>query len=213
MRRALNKVPSCPFCNEATELRRRRCESANSNHRLALVCLNDSCRWNVEHPGTTPEPLPFLLVDEDIYARAPAVILGTIDKLALIGQHDSTISKIFGMFGLARSAFDGFERVGVPRDYKQNYPPAGQIALSPLIEGGHELFFDPLPSLVIQDEAALLEESLGAFAGLFETALKQCFGKTQNYSASELSPEKSATKGARAHTNRPGCIPDTRNQR
>lgn len=175
VRRALNKVPSCPFCNEATELRRRRCESANSNHRLALVCLNDSCRWNVEHPGTTPEPLPFLLVDEDIYARAPAVILGTIDKLALIGQHDSTISKIFGMFGLARSAFDGFERVGVPRDYKQNYPPAGQIALSPLIEGGHELFFDPLPSLVIQDEAHLLEESLGAFAGLFETALEQVF--------------------------------------
>lgn len=175
VRRALNKVPSCPFCNQATELRRRRHESANGNHRLALVCLNDSCRWNIEHTGATPEPLPFLLVDEDIYARAPAVILGTIDKLALIGQHDSTISKIFGMFGLARSAFDGFERVGVPRDYKQNTPPAGQIPLSPLIEGGHELFFDPLPSLVIQDEAHLLEESLGAFAGLFETALEQVF--------------------------------------
>lgn len=175
IRRALNKVPSCPFCDQATELRRRRCESANGNHRLALVCLNDSCRWNVEHPNTTPEPLPFLLVDEDIYARAPAVILGTIDKLALIGQHDSTISKIFGMFGLARSAFDGLERIGVPRDYNQNTAPTGQVALSPLVRGGQELFFDPLPSLVIQDEAHLLEESLGAFAGLFETALEQVF--------------------------------------
>lgn len=175
VRRALNKVPSCPFCNESTELRRRHHESANKNHRLALVCLNESCRWNIEHPGTTPEPLPFLLVDEDIYARAPAVILGTIDKLALIGHHDSTISKIFGMFGLARSAFNEFERVGVPRDYNQNTPPTGQAALSPLISNGHELFFDPLPSLIIQDEAHLLEESLGAFAGLFETTLEQVF--------------------------------------
>lgn len=175
VRRALNKVPSCPFCNEATELRRRRSESANGNHRLALMCLNESCRWNIEQPGANPEPLPFLLVDEDIYARAPSVILGTIDKLALIGQHDSTISKIFGMFGLARSAFNGFERVGVPRDYNQNSPPTDQVALSPLVEGGHELFFDPLPALVIQDEAHLLEESLGAFAGLFETTLEQVF--------------------------------------
>ncbi|MCG7519488.1 DEAD/DEAH box helicase family protein [Ruegeria sp. Ofav3-42] len=179
VRRALNKVPSCPFCGEATELRRRRRESARGNHRVALICVNKNCRWNLEHPGAITEPLPFLLVDEDIYARAPAVILGTIDKLALIGQHDSTISKIFGMFGLARSAINGFERVGAPRDYYQNTPPTGQVALSPLVEGGHELFYDPLPSLVIQDEAHLLEESLGAFAGLFETALEQVFRQNE----------------------------------
>ncbi len=198
VRRALNKVPSCPFCNQATELRRRRSESANGNHRLALVCLNHSCRWNIEHPGATPEPLPFLLVDEDIYARAPAVILGTIDKLALIGQHDSTISKIFGMFGLARSAFDGLERVGIPRDYNQNIPPNGQIALSPLINGGHKLFFDPLPSLVIQDEAHLLEESLGAFAGLFETTLEQVFRQNSELFGDRVVRGKIDHKGQRA---------------
>jgi len=34
---------------------------------------------------------------------------------------------------------------------------------------------DPVPSLIIQDEAHLLEESLGTFAGLFETALYNWF--------------------------------------
>jgi hypothetical protein len=37
------------------------------------------------------------------------------------------------------------------------------------------VFFDPFPLLVIQDEAHLLEESLGTFAGLFETALNEIF--------------------------------------
>ena len=175
VRRALNKVPSCPLCDQTTELRRRRKEGSNGNHRLALMCLIAGCRWNENHPQDTLEPLPFLLVDQDIYARAPSVVLGTIDKLALIGQHDSTISKVFGMFGLARLVQDDFERLAPPRDARSNTPPTGYTALDPFFPEGHKLFFDPLPSLVIQDEAHLLEESLGAFAGLFETSLEQVF--------------------------------------
>jgi len=196
MRRALNKVPFCPFCDQPTELRRRRREGANGKHRLALICQNIECRWNESHPGSTPEPLPFLLVDEDIYARAPSVILGTIDKLALIGQHDSTISKVFGMFGLARCAYDSLDRLPPPRDARQNTPPPGQIALSPLYDSGHQLFFDPLPSLVIQDEAHLLEESLGTFAGLFETTLEQVFHQNAELFGDQMVRREGDANGA-----------------
>lgn len=175
IRRALNKVPTCPFCEENTELRRWRSEGAGDKYRLALLCLNKTCHWNKKTAGDTLEPLPFLLVDEDIYARAPSVVLGTIDKLALIGQNDNTISKVFGMFGQARWKLDGLDRVAAPRDAKQNTPPPGHTALKPLYADGETLFVDPLPALVIQDEAHLLEESLGAFAGLFETTLEQVF--------------------------------------
>jgi hypothetical protein len=34
-----------------------------------------------------------------------------------------------------------------------------------------EVFFDPFPSLIVQDEMHLLEESLGTFGGIFETGL------------------------------------------
>ncbi len=48
-------------------------------------------------------------------------------------------------------------------------------ALAPAYKEGREIFCDPFPSLIIQDEAHLLEESLGTFAGLFETMLEQLF--------------------------------------
>lgn len=40
-------------------------------------------------------------------------------------------------------------------------------AIMPAYKSGCEIFCDPFPSLVIQDEAHLLDESLGTFAGLF----------------------------------------------
>ena len=71
--------------------------------RIGIVCFNDACDWNWENPPSPHRvPLPFLLTDDTIYQRAPAVVLGTIDKLALIGQHDRTINAIVGMLGVAR---------------------------------------------------------------------------------------------------------------
>ena len=173
--RALNKVPTCPFCEQHTELRRLTTEGDGQRYRLAMMCVNKECVWNEKTGQGGFEPLPFLLVDEDIYARAPAVILGTIDKLALIGQYHSTIIDLFGMFGLARCKIDGLDRLALSREVGQDPPATGHVPLKPLFKDGADLFFDPLPALVIQDEAHLLEESLGTFAGLFETALEQVF--------------------------------------
>src|SRR5207245_11342710 len=71
----------------------------SQDRRIGIVCFNDACEWNRENPPAPHRvPLPFLLTDDTIYQRAPAVVLGTIDKLALIGQHDRTINAVFGMF-------------------------------------------------------------------------------------------------------------------
>src|SRR3546814_11339974 len=72
--------------------------------RIGIVCFNDaSCDWNLAHAAAPIRtPLPFLLTDDTIYQRAPSVILGTTDKLALIGQHDRTLTATVGMFGAAR---------------------------------------------------------------------------------------------------------------
>jgi hypothetical protein len=42
---------------------------------------------------------------------------------------------------------------------------------------GEKRFYDPFPALLIQDEAHLLDESLGTFAGLFESALGSAFNR------------------------------------
>ena len=93
---SFNKIPTCPMCKRPTGLRR---ISLNLFDEIGIVCFSSDCEWN---EGTSSSPLPFIIIDQDIYRHAPAVLLGVIDKLALIGQHPSTINRVMGMFGLAR---------------------------------------------------------------------------------------------------------------
>ena len=168
---SFNKTPRCPICSESTGLRR---IPGASEDEIRILCFNPLCAWNQQ---TGRAPLPFLIVDRDIYARAPAVLLGVIDKLALIGQHPSTINRVMGMFGFARWIESSTNRLVMPTRIKtrEGASQNGCEAIAPAYASGREIFCDPYPSLIIQDEAHLLEESLGTFAGLFETMLEQLF--------------------------------------
>jgi len=166
-----NKLPECPFCRrDGTVLRL----FPERHNQLGIVCLNRGCDWNRANAAErSVTPLPFLLVDTDIYRRAPAVLLGTIDKLALLGQNTSTIDKIAGMFGMARWLEGGADGLfAMPQGASAGeLPPSGTDRVAPAYSGGAEPFIDPFPSLIVQDEMHLLEESLGTFGGIFETGL------------------------------------------
>lgn len=168
---AWNKLPECPFCRSqaGTALRL----FPTQHHRLGIVCLDGQCDWNRAHPPGQPEPLPFLLADTDIYRHAPSVLLGTIDKLALLGQSTTTVDRIAGMFGMARWIEGGIDGLlHMPSGQAAgNPPPAGWSTVAPAYRSGTEVFVDPFPSLIVQDEMHLLEESLGTFGGIFETGL------------------------------------------
>ncbi|HZR34791.1 MAG TPA: helicase-related protein [Nevskia sp.] len=168
------KLASCPFCGSRDgNLLALRRHSGSGGNALGHFCSSpkNKCSWNARFDG--PTPLPFYIVDEDIYDLAPSVLLGTVDKLAAIGQSQGTIRKFFGMFGFAPLIETGSERLLVPMRSKEwdGHPGAGTRALFPAFATGEKRFFDPFPSLLIQDEAHLLDESLGTFSGLFESAL------------------------------------------
>lgn len=169
------KLSSCPFCGNSDgsllALRRHTGIGANA---MGHYCTapKESCSWNARF--TEPTPLPFYIVDEDIYDLAPSVLLGTVDKLAAIGQSQGTIRKFFGMFGFAPLVKTGSKRLYVPMKVKEwdGHPGTGTSPLFPSFASGEKQFFDPFPALLIQDEAHLLDESLGTFSGLFESALE-----------------------------------------
>ena len=168
---AYDKLRTCPCCGQPTGMRRYPAQ----DRRIGIVCFNDACEWNRENPPAPHRvPLPFLLTDDTIYQRAPAVVLGTIDKLALIGQHDRTINAVVGMFGAARFMNPENRHFQMPRGSRSLTRAAdeGWTRLRPAYADGATIFHDPFPSLIIQDEGHLLEESLGTFSGLFETTFE-----------------------------------------
>lgn len=172
------KLSSCPFCgNKDGSVLALRRHSGTGANAMGHYCTapKDKCSWNARFARVTP--LPFYIVDEDIYDLAPSVLLGTVDKLAAIGQSQGTIRKFFGMFGFAPLVETGSERLYVPMKAKDwdGHPGAGTRALFPSFASGEKRFFDPFPALLIQDEAHLLDESLGTFSGLFESALDAGF--------------------------------------
>lgn len=164
-----NKLPKCPFCKSDTVLRKFPAKGGLIGH----VCTNnsESCFWHELYGQGSPEPLPFYIVDEDIYDKAPSVLLGTIDKLALLGHHPSTIRKFMGMLSGA-SLFNTGTDSFVSKRLDDGYEQDKFQNIYPFFENGEHMFHDPFPSLIIQDEAHLLEESLGTFSGIFETAFE-----------------------------------------
>ena len=169
---AWNKIPNCPFCRAKTVLRR----FASKGGTIAHVCSDAQCKSNVGGY----QPLPFYICDADIYDLAPSVLLGTVDKLALIGQSSGTLRRIYGMFGAAPWRNTSTGRLVIPNEprlFKPGPEASHCEKLYPAYADGRRLFHDPFPSLVIQDEAHLLDESLGTFAGLFESALDAIFSE------------------------------------
>ncbi|MEQ8392741.1 MAG: DEAD/DEAH box helicase [Thalassospira sp.] len=175
-----DKLRKCPCCGETTGMRK----FPLQHGRIGIVCFNDNdCDWNAANrPELHRVPLPFILTDDTIYQRAPSVVLGTIDKLALIGQHDRTINAIAGMFGAARYMDPQSRHLFTPRGTKAlaKAEDDGWQRLRPAFSDGMAVFTDPFPSLIIQDEGHLLDESLGTFSGLFETTLESIFIRLGN---------------------------------
>jgi hypothetical protein len=165
-RQRWRKLPACPFCKSTVGLRR----VTEERGPLAHLCTNRECA----SLKLGLRQLPFYIVDEDIYAIAPSVLVGTVDKLALLGHSAHTIRRILGMFGGASWQHKATERLFVPspRELREGIDEEEFEQLAPSFPNGKHIFHDPFPSLIVQDEAHLLDESLGTFAGLFETTFE-----------------------------------------
>jgi len=111
---------------------------------LRVHCVNHNCAFSGDRH------LPVLGVDEPIYRRLPAFLIGTVDKFAALPWTGETGC----LFGLAdRHDKDGF--------YGPCTPGKGTAL-------GGQL---PAPDLIIQDELHLISGPLGTIAGMYEAAI------------------------------------------
>jgi hypothetical protein len=146
----------CPFCrNEHLDMGFDR-----ATWRLEHRCANSDCPW--------PErALPFYVVDQEIYRFLPSVVVGTLDKAAMVGMQ----AAMRGFFGapLGQCNKPGHGYCYSPR----SATPSG--CLVPGCRGSRVAVSQPAdrwaPTLRLQDELHLLRDSLGAVDSHYESLL------------------------------------------
>jgi hypothetical protein len=157
-RRKVRLVDECPYC------RKRMVEvdpPEATTIRLFHRCKNPRCG----------KVLPLYIVDTEIYRYLPAVVVGTLDKLANIGLSDQ-FGALLGDVD-CRCTLHGFGRGGKCFERRVTGHPRPEQTIRPLTES----LYDAAPSLEIIDELHMVREELGAFSGHYEGLLAHVQGE------------------------------------
>jgi hypothetical protein len=147
-RMANRVVDRCPFCGERS---------------IEIPPPDPAALRLVHHCSSCNRDLPVYVVDTELYRYLPSVVVGTLDKLAMIGLSDK--------FGALLGDVDcectvhGFGRGMKCHERRAKDHPRGTVVplTAPL--------YDPSPTLEILDELHMVDEELGAFAGHYEGML------------------------------------------
>lgn len=158
MRQRWKRVVSCPACfTNSVEV-----DLDEPAVRIRHRCKNENCAF----PNGN---IPVYVIDNEIYRYLPSVIVGTIDKLASIGNQRK-LSILFGKV-TGRCTKHGYYN-GKCCQQECNDP---KCLIHDILDGITG------PTLFIQDELHLLREGLGTFDAHYETFTQELlkhFGQT-----------------------------------
>lgn len=141
-------VDRCPYCRQRT----------------VTVLAPDPDKLVLQHACRNPECRRTLLIyvtDREIYRYLPAVVVGTLDKLAGIGLSDRFGSLLGDVDCICE--IHGYGRGGKCHERGRDHSQLPRPLSEPL--------YDPSPTLEIVDELHMVDEELGAFSGHYEGLL------------------------------------------
>ena len=145
----------CPFCG-----------------RDSISMVFDKATWRLQHVCTAigcpwTGPLPFYIVDHEVFRFLPTVVVGTLDKVAIIALQAAMRGLYSAPLGLC-SANHGFAYAKRSKRNGCLFPGcASKVAPLPQDKSLYP------PSIRIQDELHLLRDSLGAIDAHYEALLDQ----------------------------------------
>lgn len=148
VRQQWRKVVRCPSCRTYTVTLVFDPERARIFHR----CTNPACAFR---KGI----LPVYVIDNDIYRYLPSVIVGTIDKLAGVGNQRK-LSLVFGQVDGQCPKHGYYKGQCCQKGCTERLQPGTPAGLSG-------------PTLFVQDELHLLREGLGTFDSHYETFVQE----------------------------------------
>lgn len=150
---------TCPFCG--APLKEENFNIDTDKKSIEIYCSDKNCQFYRYKDNRIP--IPVYLVDEEIYAKCPTIILSTVDKFARLPWDVSTNS-LFGRVD-RKCSRDGYVAIGskhVRHNKTESLPTSSITTIRPFLP----------PELIIQDELHLITGPLGTVYGAYETIIE-----------------------------------------
>jgi len=164
-------IHKCPNCNSKIDF------SFNEvSWRYIHKCTNENCFVVTELGGQ----IPLYITDSEVYRFVPSVICGTVDKTAISGRNRE-FSQLFGQVQGRCQNHGYFSDSCIVGTYDE-----WELCTNKVVYRASEIakvqadFYDPIPSLFIQDELHLLKDELGSLSSHNEgylTELAMTYGQ------------------------------------
>ena len=154
------QLPTCPFCGKPLTEKEFYIDPPRKT--ISIYCADRDCMFYKYKQQKMP--IPVLLVDEEIYAKCPTILLSTVDKFAALPWGAET-NALFGRIDRLCSR-DGYVAIGEDHS-KHNrtaeLPASTLLPVKPFLP----------PELIIQDELHLITGPLGSIYGAYETIIEE----------------------------------------
>ncbi|MDQ0878980.1 hypothetical protein QFZ77_007639 [Paenibacillus sp. V4I3] len=156
------QLVSCPWCG--AELRKKDYFAFRKNRRVLVGCSRSECEF---HRTKSPEGIPAVFSDEEIYRLLPTLLIGTVDKFARmpwVAETQTLMGNVKGQtkhWGFISEGADDTTE-GWMKTVLQSNSSTGQIVDNRKLVP---------PELIIQDELHLISGPLGTMVGSYETAI------------------------------------------
>jgi hypothetical protein len=161
VRKLTKQIIRCPYCGR--EIKKENYDINTTLNSVKITCSNDNCKYS-KRGGKT---LPVYLVDEEIYAKCPTVIISTVDKFARLPWSEQ-VGLLFGRTD-RYCPRHGYQAIGYEKELAgQRHNAKGDIP-SCVIEKCRPFY---PPELIIQDELHLISGPLGTIYGGYETVVE-----------------------------------------
>lgn len=151
---------TCPFCGKPLTEENFYIDIPTKS--VSVYCSDEMCMYYRYKPSNKMK-IPVYLVDEEIYAKCPTIILSTVDKFARL-PWDVNTNTLFGRVDRLCSR-DGYVAIGAEhsRHNKTAELPTSTLTdIKPFLP----------PELIIQDELHLITGPLGTVYGAYETIIE-----------------------------------------
>ncbi len=158
LERECKVLDECPLCESEITV-----EYDVDKNSVFHHCSGDDCIGQI----------PLYVIDRDIYRYIPSILLGSLDKISVMGMQPRFANLLGNTTTYCPVHGYGYSGTCSEKDL---------FDCEDRIEDASAEFYDPVPTLHLIDEVHLLNEELGTFASHYETTFlslcEQIHGKT-----------------------------------